>query len=122
MKRFTRTAVAVAGAALVVTPATAAHADDGGHGGNDTVSTVAGGLGGPLQLNEYRDDQLVVAESDSGEVSAVDPHTGEVHTLLSGLFSPTGVDYDDGRLYVTVGGADAGPGEPPPVIPPGAAI
>lgn len=124
MKRFTRTAVAVAGAALVVAPATSANADDGsrsGHGGDDTITTVATGLSGPRQLNEYRGDQLVVAESDSGEVSSVDPHTGAVHTLLSGLFSPSGVDYENGLLYVTVGEAAAPPGEMAPAVPPGAA-
>jgi sugar lactone lactonase YvrE len=48
--------------------------------------------------------RLVVAESDSGEVSSVDLHTGAVKTLLSGLFGPQGVAYSDGRLYVAIGG------------------
>ncbi|WP_369138507.1 ScyD/ScyE family protein [Modestobacter versicolor] len=127
MKRFRRTAVAVAGAALVVGPATSASAGgpgghhDGHHGGDDAVTTIATGLDGPRQLSEYPGDRLLVAESDSGEVSAVAQSTGVVETLLSGLYSPQGVDHADGRLYVAVGGPpppDAG-GPPPP---PGAAF
>jgi sugar lactone lactonase YvrE len=125
MKRFRRTAVVVAGAALVVVPATAASAGGGGgHGGSDgddAVTTVASGLSGPRQLSEYRHDRAVVAESDSGEVSAVDLDTGEVETLVSGLFAPNGVDYEDGYLYIAVGEAQAPPGEEAPVVPEGAA-
>lgn len=125
MKRFTRTAVAVAGAALVVVPATSASAGDGGghggHDGDDSVTTVASGLSGPRQLSEYRGDRAVVAESDSGEVSSVDLESGEVHTLLSGLYTPNGVDYDHGTLYVVTGEASAPPGEEAPPVPEGAA-
>jgi len=128
MKGLRRTAVALAGAALVVVPATSASAGDGGgHGGHSgehgdsAVTTVAGGLDGPRQLNEYRGDRVVVAESDSGEVSSVDLDSGAVRTLLSGLYSPQGVDYADGRLYVAVGEASAAPGEEAPPVPEGAA-
>jgi hypothetical protein len=54
-------------------------------------------------------------------VSSVDLHTGEVETLLTGLFSPQGVDYADGYLYVAVGEAAAPPGEEAPPVPEGAA-
>jgi len=123
MMRFTRTAVAVAGAALVVVPATSASAG-GGHGGHgeedDTVTVVAGGLDGPRQVSDYWRDRVVVAESDSGEVSSVDLDDGEVEVLLDGLYSPQGVDADDGLLFVAVG--EAGPPEPgAPPVPPGAA-
>ena len=118
MKRFRRTVVA-AGAALVVVPATSAsagggggHDGHGGHGGDDVVTTVATGLDGPRQLNDYRHDRLVVAESDSGEVSSVDPDSGEVETLLSGLAYPQGVDYRRGLLYVATG-EQPPPGEEP---------
>lgn len=100
--------VAAAVTALVV-PATAASAG-GGYGGDD-VRTVAEGLDGPRQLNTFVHGKLVVAESDSGEVSSVDPRTGRVRTLLSGLPNPQGVDYDSGLLYIALG--EAGPeGEP----------
>ena len=85
------------------------------HHDDDPVPTVATGLSGPRQLNDYKGDDLVVAESDSGEVSRVHRRSGKVETLLSGLPIPQGVDYDDGKLYVTLG--EAGPdegGEAPP--------
>jgi DNA-binding beta-propeller fold protein YncE len=128
MKRFRRTAVAVAGAALVVVPATSASAGDGhhdghhgGHDDSDVVTTVATGLDGPRQLSKYHDGQFVVAESDTGEVSSVDPDSGDVETLLSDLYNPQGVDYDDGLLYVALGGPPP-PEEPGPPVPPGAAV
>ena len=100
--------VAAAVTALLV-PATAASAGDG-YGGDD-VRTGAEGLDGPRQLNTFVHGKLVVAESDSGEVSSVDPRTGRVRTLLSGLPNPQGVDYDHGLLYIALG--EAGPeGEP----------
>ncbi|WP_369135243.1 ScyD/ScyE family protein [Modestobacter sp. I12A-02662] len=112
MKRLTKTAVALTGAAaLAVVPATAAAAQ---------VTTVATGLDGPRQLSAYEDGLFVVAESDVGEVSSVDPGTGEVQTLVSGLFNPQGVAYADGDLYIAVGSAPP-PGEPGPPLPEGAA-
>ncbi|QXG76360.1 ScyD/ScyE family protein [Modestobacter sp. L9-4] len=119
MRRSRKTAVLVAaGAALVVLPATPAGAG-GGHGHGAPVSTVAGGLDGPRQLSDYRGDRVVVAESGSGEVSSVSLRSGRVETLLSGLATPQGVDYDRGRLYVATG--EAGPPaegeEPAPPLP-----
>ncbi len=101
--------VAAAVTALVV-PATAASAG-GGYSGDD-VRTVAEGLDGPRQLNPFVHGKLVVAESDTGEVSSVDPRNGRVRTLLSGLPTPQGVDYDKGLLYVALG--EAAPDGPPP--------
>ena len=115
MKRFGKTVVAAAGAALVVVPATSASAGGGGHGGghgDDAVTTVATGLDGPRQLNDYPGHRAVVAESDSGEVSSVDSRDGTVETLLSGLVAPQGVDWAPGRLYVATGDT-APPGAPP---------
>ena len=107
MRRSRGVAVLVAvGAAVVVLPAVPAGAT-GGHGHDRPVTTVATGLDGPRQLNDYRGSRLVVAESGSGEVSSVSMRTGEVVTLLSGLVSPQGVDHDRGRLYVATG--EAGP-------------
>ncbi|NEK57023.1 ScyD/ScyE family protein [Geodermatophilus sabuli] len=109
---------AAATLALVVAfPATAsAHGGDW-HGGGEPVTTIAGGLDGPRQLSGYKGDRLVVAESDSGEVSSVDPYSGEVRTLLTGMGNAQGVDHENGLLYVAVGEA-AGPppeeGAPPP--------
>ena len=93
----------------LVAPATAASAE-----GGDEVRTVADGLQGPRQLSTYEHGRLVVAESDSGEVSSVDPRNGRVRTLLSGLPNPQGVDYDDGRLFVALGEAAPDAPEAPP--------
>ena len=118
MRQSRKAAVTAAAAALVLASPTAALAG----GGDDPddgppVSTVATGLDGPRQLSDYEDGKLVVAESDSGEVSSVDPHTGEVTTLLSGLPNVQGVDYRHGLLYVAVGEAapeeEGGPATPP---------
>ncbi len=90
-------AVAVSvGLAVVAGPSVASAQDSG-------VSTVAGGLDGPRQLNSYSNGKLVVAESDSGEVSSVDPRTGQVRTLVSGLPTPQGVDFRDGLLFIATG-------------------
>mgnify|MGYP002779608709 CR=1 FL=1 len=99
MRRW-KTAVVATAAVALVAPATTANAE--GSGGGE-VRTVADGLQGPRQLNTYADGKLVVAEYDSDEVSSVDPRTGRVRTLLSGLPEVQGVDYDDGLLFVALG-------------------
>ena len=57
MRRWKGVAVTAATVALVVPPTAANAADDGNHGGDDTVSTVAEGLSGPRQVDEYRGDR-----------------------------------------------------------------
>jgi outer membrane protein assembly factor BamB len=118
MRLDRKAAVAAAAAALVVVSPTAALAGGHEHDDGPAVRTVATGLDGPRQLSDYEDGTLVVAESDSGEVSSVDPETGEVTTLLSGLVNVQGVDYRDGLLFVAVGAApppsEGGPATPPP--------
>jgi hypothetical protein len=109
VKHLRATAVAITALGIAAVPATANAGWDGhGHhdGGRDdaSITTVATGLAGPRQLNEYRDGKFVVAESDSGEVASVDVRTGEVKTLLTGLYSPQGVDSEDGLLFVALGG------------------
>jgi hypothetical protein len=132
MKQWKGSAVAAAVVALV-TPPTAASADGGHHGDhgdggadNAVVSIATEPLQGPRQLNDYRGNQLVVAESDSGEVSAVDRDSGAVDKLLTfgspgAPSSPQGIDYADGRLFVALGELGGGPeaGPPAPVqLPP----
>ena len=110
MRRWKGAVVAAAAIALVA-PATTASAE--GYGGEE-VRTVADGLQGPRQLNTYANGKLVVAEYDSGEVSSVDPRTGRVRTLLSGLPEVQGVDYDDGLLFVALG--EEPPDDPGPEV------
>jgi len=108
MRRWRAAAVAASVVTLGMSPSVA-QADE-----HDVVTTVAEGLGGPRQLNDYKDDDLVVAESDTGEVSRVHLPSGEVETLLTDLPIPQGVAYRDGLLFVTLGepGPDEG-GEAP---------
>jgi DNA-binding beta-propeller fold protein YncE len=96
MRRLRAVTVLAAVAAVVATPTVANAGPTGG-------GTVAQGLQGPRQLNSYVHGKLVVAESDSGEVSSVDPRTGTVRTLVGGLPTPQGVDYRDGLLFIATG-------------------
>jgi hypothetical protein len=105
----------------MASPTAASAAEDPGGSDDPPVGIVAGGLDGPRQLSEYRGDELVVAESDSGEISSVDPHSGEVETLVTGLYTPQGVDYDDGHLYIAVGEAAPPEDSGAPPVPEGAA-
>jgi hypothetical protein len=112
-----KAAVAAAAVALIVTSPTAAvAAQDDGDG--PPVRTVANGLDGSRQLSDYGDGKLVVAESDSGEVSSVDVESGEVTTLLEGLGNVQGVDYRNGLLYIAVGAAGPPPEDGQPAPPP----
>lgn len=95
--------VTAAMALVIVSPAVANAGDKHGQGGGPPISTVAGGLDGPRQLSDYEGNRLVVAESDTGEVSSVDLRNGRVRTLLTGLGNAQGVDAANGRLYVAVG-------------------
>jgi sugar lactone lactonase YvrE len=107
--------------ALVVPPTTA-WADGGrddhhGRGGpDDQVTPVADGLQGPRQLDGYRGDRLVVAESDSAEISTVDIDDGEVEALFAlgapGEVNPQGVGYRDRQLFIALG--ELGEAAPPP--------
>lgn len=81
-----------------------------------SVHVIASGLDGPRELQFIGGHRLVVAESDSGEISGVDTRSGAVRTLVSGLTGPQGVDARAGQLYLVTG--EAAPDAPPP--PPGA--
>ncbi|MGY1827047.1 MULTISPECIES: ScyD/ScyE family protein [unclassified Blastococcus] len=111
MRYIKAAAGAAAAMALVVVSPTAAGADDGkGHAPGGDVTTVVGGLDGPRQLSEYKGRRLIVAESDTGEVTWIDPRGGRSQTILSGLGNAQGVDYVRGLIYVAIG-EFAGPPE-----------
>ncbi|MGY1823087.1 ScyD/ScyE family protein [Geodermatophilus sp. SYSU D00079] len=112
MRTCRSTVVGAAAVALLATPAGVAGAQEAG------IETVASGLSGPRQVSAYEDGRLLVAESDSGEVSTVDPGTGTVETVVSGLQFVQGADHRDGRLYVAVGAAAPERGAAPPPQPP----
>jgi hypothetical protein len=120
MRRWKGAAVAATTVALVV-PATAASATGGGPDGHRAVTTVAEGLQGPRQMDDYYEGHLLVAESDSGEISEVHVHDGTVETVLTlgapGTVNPQGVGYAPGALVVALGETGGGPEEgPPPAI------
>lgn len=122
MRYFKAAAGAAAAMALVVGSPTAAGADDGkGHGPGNDVPTVVGGLDGPRQLSEYKGRRLIVAESDTGEVTWIDPRGRRSQTILGGLGNAQGVDYVRGLVYVAVGEFAGPPPEEgaPPAEPPG---
>jgi len=104
--------VALAVAGLVASTGTAtAHADGSSKGGpRDPVTVVAEGLDGPRQLSSWRGG-LVVAEADSGEVTAVDPRTGRTRVLVDDLVAPQGVVGVGGKLYIATG--EVAPDEEP---------
>ena len=108
MRRYKAATVAAAVLAMVASPAVASAG--GGYG--DPVRTIAEGLSGPRELDTFVHGKLVVVESDTGEVSSVDPRTGAVRTLLSDLPGPQGLEYDSGKLYVALG--EAPPDDPGP--------
>ncbi len=117
MRRFRTVAVAATAAGMLAVPGTATAET----GGGDPVTPVAGGLDGPRQVSDHG-ERLVVAESDTGEVSAVDRHTGEVTTLLTVVGTPQGVDARDGRVYVALAELSVPPDAPPEEQPPPDAI
>jgi hypothetical protein len=90
-------------------PAAAAGAQEG-------VTTVASGLDGPRQVAGYTDGRLLVAESDTGEVSSVDPSDGTVEAVVTGLVNPQGVGFRRGEIWIAAG--EAGPPEPGAPLPP----
>jgi outer membrane protein assembly factor BamB len=100
MRRTRAVTVLAVAVAMAATPSVASA--EQGYGGGE-VSTVAEGLDGPRQLNSYTNGRLVVAESDTGEVSSVDPRTGRVSALVAGLPTPQGVDFRDGLLFIATG-------------------
>jgi len=53
----------------------------------------------PLGL-ALHDGQLFVADAYNGKVKRLDPRTGQVQTVLSGLAEPGGLTFDGGRLLV----------------------
>ncbi|MFC7622138.1 ScyD/ScyE family protein [Microlunatus sp. GCM10028923] len=71
---------------------------------SEPIKVVADGLNGPRQLSTGF-GRLVVAESDAGLITAVDPRTGKTKVLVRDLFAPQGVAEVGGRLYIATGEA-----------------
>ncbi|RCK68738.1 ScyD/ScyE family protein [Desertihabitans brevis] len=99
-------AVGLAVAALTLASAPVPASADRGPRHSDPVTVVAEGLDGPRQISPWG-GRLLVAESDSGEVSLVNPSNGRSRVVVDGLATPQGVVEHRGRVYVATG--EAGP-------------
>jgi hypothetical protein len=82
------------------------------------VRTITRGLDGPFGLDLVSSRTALVAEGDSGEVTAVDLRSGAQRTILSGLTAPAGVAAYGGKVYVALGGGDEQGPPPPSAYPP----
>ncbi|RKS84286.1 hypothetical protein CLV35_0103 [Motilibacter peucedani] len=110
MRRTTSLLTVIGAAALglsgvVAAPAQAADSD---------VTVIASGLNGPRELQFVSGRKLVVAESDNGQITAVDSRSGKKKVLATGLVAPQGVDSRGSALYVAEGEASGPGGEPVP--------
>lgn len=101
--------------ALSVTVAAGGAATASGHGSSTPIKVVASGLNGPRQISSGF-GHLVVAESDSGQITGVNVRTGRKRVLVRGLFNPQGVVEAGGRLYIATGepAPDTDPSGAPP--------
>jgi hypothetical protein len=92
-------AAATCAMALVAAPASADSAPTRPAKG---VEVVTSGLDGPRQLS-WQGGRLYVAESDSGEITRINPRTGTKKVVVSGLATPQGVTKVGGKIYVATG-------------------
>ncbi|MGN9909969.1 ScyD/ScyE family protein [Phytohabitans sp. LJ34] len=105
-----RAFAAIGASALSVLAASPAAASTGRPG--PPVKTITSGLDGPYGLDIVSSTRAVVAESDTGEITAVNLKTGAQRTVISGLPSPSGVATYANKIFVVLGGG--GPEGPPP--------
>lgn len=94
-------AAATCAVALVATPASAERAPSKAAAG---IAVVTSGLDGPRQISS-NGGRLYVAESDSGEITRINPRTGAAAVVLRGLASPQGVVKAGGKIYVATAGS-----------------
>jgi hypothetical protein len=85
------------------------------------VRTITSGLDGPYGLDIRSPGRALVAEGDTGEITAVNLRTGAQQTLISGLPGPAAVAGDAGRIYVALG-AGGPEGGPEPAYPPASVL
>ncbi len=108
-------AAAACAATLVSTPAAAeprpvAAAAAAAAAAATHVKPLARGLNGPREVSTSH-GMLYVAESDTGQITRINPRTGAKKVVVTGLASPQGVVRIGGKIYAATGGAeDSGPG------------
>lgn len=81
------------------------------------IKIITRGLDGPRQVTS-NGGRLYVAESDTGEITRINPRTGAKSVVVSGLSTPQGVAKIGGKIYVATG--DPAPDSAPGAV--GAAI
>jgi|SRR5690606_29034898 len=115
LRRVGLTATALSAALLISVAGTLPADAHSRHHQQNPVKVVAKKLNGPRQLAQGF-GKLLVAESDSGRVTAVDPRTGRKRTLVRGLFNPQGVAEVGGKIYIATGepAPDSDPSGAPP--------
>jgi outer membrane protein assembly factor BamB len=96
-------AAAACAVALVSPPAAAETTTR--HHSSTPISVVTGGLSGPRELTKSH-GKFYVAESDSGEITRINPRTGAKQVVVRGLANPQGVAVVDGKIYAATGEAD----------------
>ena len=110
--RQVTTIALVSACCLALTTGTAV-AGGGGHGGNpEPIKVIAQGLDGPFQLSEGYGGSLIVTQAAIGEVTQVDPRTGQQKPLATGVTGANGASLINGKIAV-VTGEDPGEGGPP---------
>lgn len=75
------------------------------HHASAPISVVAEGLNGPRQVSAHH-GKLLVAESDSGLITSVDPRRHRTRTVVSGLTLPQGVTSIGNKIYIAAGEAE----------------
>ncbi|MEV4344736.1 ScyD/ScyE family protein [Actinoplanes sp. NPDC049596] len=108
-----KASAATATGLLIVVAGVPAYAGGSGHKPPPPIRTITKGLDGPFGLDVTSPRNALVAEGDSGEITAVDLRTGQQRTLISKLPAPAGVTTDGHRIYIALGGP-APDGPPPP--------
>ncbi|MBM2618453.1 ScyD/ScyE family protein [Actinoplanes sp. LDG1-06] len=113
---------AVGTGALMVVAGVPAYAG-GGHAGKAPIRTVTTGLDGPFGLDVVSPHAALVAESESGEVTAVNLRSGARTTLISKIPGAAGVTASRGKIFVVLGGPNPeGPPPPPSKYPPASVL
>ncbi len=92
----------VATVASVMALAAPVSAHDDHHAPPPPIKVVASGLNGPSGIN-FGHHGLYVAESDTGQITRVDTHSGAKKVSVTGLVSPSSVDLVDDQLAITTG-------------------
>jgi hypothetical protein len=95
----------------------------GGHGGaKPAIRTVTTELSGPFGLDVLSRHVALVAESESGEITAVDLRSGRRTTLIAKVPGVSGVTAANGKIFALIGGPNEEGAAPPSKYPPASVL